>query len=79
VSEPLATIRCPLCEQIYHDRHHHHPGKRSELFQITVCPTCWEGNYDGWNPRLEPKLLEHAREIGLTIPGRLSNGLLPRG
>jgi len=45
---------------------------------IMVCDACWQGNWDGWNPRFEEKLLSILKKNGLPVPERNEKGLLPR-
>ena len=53
-------------------------GKYIRRYDITVCKTCWAGNWDGWVPHYEKDLIEHLNKKGLTIPERNAKGLLPR-
>lgn len=70
--------KCDLCGTSYQNGPHRYDGRHSELFDIWVCPICWEGNWDGWNPSLEPALLAYLKKNGLRVPERNKKGLFPR-
>jgi hypothetical protein len=70
---------CELCPEKYQHGPHRYEGKHSVLFDLWVCPNCWEGNEDGWNPRHETKLLAHLKEKGIPTPAKNEKGLYPRG
>jgi len=53
-------------------------GKQIPLYKIDVCKGCYDGNWDGWSPDHEAKLLSHLKEKGLSAPERNNIGLLPR-
>lgn len=46
-------------------------------YNLFVCNACKSGNWDGWHPDYEAKLLEHLKTKGLPVPERTENGLLP--
>jgi hypothetical protein len=57
---------------------HDYRGKTIARYKITVCSGCYEGNWDGWAPHYEAKLLSHLDALGLPHPPRQKNGFLPR-
>ena len=57
---------------------HKYDGKQIPRYSLDVCSTCYEGNWDGWTPHYESKILLHLKEKGLPMPERNDNGLLPR-
>jgi len=69
---------CDLCENKYQHGPHKYEGKQSVLFGLWVCPSCWKGNEDGWNPRHEAKLLAHLVKKELPVPPKNEKGLYPR-
>ena len=63
----------------YKDGPHIHEGRVLHRYGgIVVCPTCWSGNEEGWNPNCEERLLRILKEKGLKEPPRNPVGLLPR-
>lgn len=58
---------------------HFYDGSYIKRYQIQVCGTCWSGNYDGWQPDCERRLILHLEKEGVPIPDRNEKGLLPRG
>ena len=49
-----------------------------DRYNIHCCSVCWEGNWDGWNPRHESFLLKKLEEMKLPVPERNKKGWLPR-
>lgn len=70
--------RCPLCGSSYQQGPGLYEGRLARRYLIEVCKICWDGNWDGWNPRHEPFLLRHLKEMGLEVPPRNTAGYLPR-
>jgi hypothetical protein len=71
-------FKCATCGQEYQMGPHQYDGKHVSLYQITVCTTCYEGNWDGWAPHYEERLIAHLKDKGLPIPRRNDKGWLPR-
>lgn len=71
--------KCELCGSEYQQGPHLYEGRHSQLFDLWVCSTCWEYNWDGWADHYEEKLLKHIESKQLPIPERNPNGLFPRG
>ena len=69
---------CDICGNDYQFGPHRYEGKTIPCYQLSVCMTCYEGNWDGWAPHLEGKVLEHLKSRGLPIPMRNDSGWLPR-
>lgn len=69
---------CALCENQFQFGPHFYDGKYISRYQITVCMSCWTGNWDGWAPHLEERLIAHLQEKGLPTPERNAKGWLPR-
>ncbi len=57
---------------------HIYEGKKISRYHLSVCKLCYDGNWDGWTPHYEGKILSHLEAKGLPIPERNENGLLPR-
>ena len=69
---------CALCGNPFQFGPHHYDGKHISRYQITVCMSCWTGNWDGWAPHLEERLIAYLQQKGLPIPERNAKGWLPR-
>jgi hypothetical protein len=63
----------------YQHGDHLYEGSHSDLFDIWVCPSCWDSNWDGWSRNWEGVLLAHLKKKGLPVPKRNPKGLFPRG
>lgn len=69
---------CSLCGNHFQFGPHRYDGKHISRYQITVCMSCWNGNWDGWAPHLEERLIAHLQQKGIPIPERNAKGWLPR-
>jgi len=69
---------CQLCGASYQMGRHKYDGKQIPKYNLGVCRMCYEGNWDGWSPQYEQKIIAHLKENNLPIPERNENGLLPR-
>ena len=79
VGKDAIIYQCDVCDADYQAGPHRHEGHRLHLYgDVTCCDTCWRGNWDGWAPHLETRLLGHLQRQGLPVPRRLPRGLLPR-
>lgn len=72
------TYPCFTCGGEFRFGPHVYDGHHIGAYQINVCRPCWGGNWDGWTPRHESKLLARLRELSLPIPTRNAAGYLPR-
>lgn len=70
--------RCFICTNEFQMGPDAYRGKYVRRYDITVCEICWKGNWDGWAPHCESRLIAHLKEKGLPIPDRNENGWLPR-
>ena len=68
---------CPVCGDQYQYGPHRYEGAWLEAYGIQVCDTCKNGNFDGWAPHLEPRLLKVLKAKGLPAPERNERGFLP--
>lgn len=81
MSEPIdncVTYPCFICGQRFPFGPHRYEGKHVRAYRMNVCMPCWSGNWDGWAPHHEAKLLERLSDKGLPIPPRNDEGFLPR-
>jgi hypothetical protein len=79
VRDEKFMFKCDICSGAYQHGPHRYEGHALRLYgRIFCCPACWESNWDGWAPRLEPVLLAHLARQGLAAPQRNNKGLLPR-
>jgi hypothetical protein len=62
---------CFVCQRDPAERH-------LRRYDIGVCRTCWDENWDGWPRTAEARLLEHLKAHGLPVPVRNVLGRLPR-
>ena len=69
---------CELCHRNFQNGPQRYDGHGSQRYSVFVCDSCWEGNWDGWNPMHERFLLARLKEKGLPIPERNEKGWLPR-
>jgi len=69
---------CDVCGCKYQMGRNKYDGKKIPRYNLGVCMGCYEGNWDGWSPGHEEKILKHLKDKGLAIPERNKNGLLPR-
>lgn len=78
MSEEKVMLACDMCGKNYQHGPHQYEGHNIPLYGISVCESCWRGNWDGWAPHLEDQLLSHLKKNGLPIPPRNSKGWFPR-
>jgi hypothetical protein len=69
---------CPVCGQQFQFGPHRYAGTHIRTYDMTVCETCYRGNWDGWQPDRETWLLDRLKSKSLPIPKRNARGLLPR-
>lgn len=78
MNEQKIMCKCGICCSEFQFGPHAYNGKHITRYQLTVCKTCWDGNWDGWNVEAEKKLIIHLNENNISIPERDENGRLPR-
>jgi len=69
---------CDICGAQFQFGPHIYDGRYIASYQITVCKSCWDGNWDGWGAGAEPKLISHLEKRGTPVPKRNEKGWLPR-
>ena len=78
MNENKILIKCFICDKQFQFGNHHYEGHPSPKYDIMVCNSCWQGNWDGWASQYEEKLLSHLKNNNLPEPQRNSKGWLPR-
>ncbi len=72
------TRRCAVCGREYQWEPHRYDGEYIPRYQLNACSPCYMGNWDGWNPHFESKLVKHLESKGLPLPERNERGWFPR-
>ena len=57
---------------------HQYEGKFIPGYEISVCRTCYNGNWDGWAPHFAERLIENLKKEKISIPEINEKGWLPR-
>jgi hypothetical protein len=78
MSEQAFTERCFMCDTDFRMGAGVYNGKYIGRYQISVCNGCWAGNWDGWAPHYEARLIAHLEVLGIPVPKRNAKGWLPR-
>lgn len=71
-------VRCDICGSVYYQGMGYYPLRNISGYNLFCCEACYIGNWDGWNPRYEAKLLKHLEATGIKAPLRNEKGWLPR-
>ena len=71
-------LKCPLCYGEFQFGPHRYDGTAIPRYQITVCNSCHQSNWDGWAPHYEGHLIQHLKANNLPIPKRNAKGWFPR-
>jgi hypothetical protein len=74
----MNTRRCDICETAVKWEHDQYDGQLINRYDMFVCMPCWDGNWDGWNPRWEKRFEEHLAKKGIPLPERNAKGWYPR-
>lgn len=69
---------CFFCGDKFNMANGEYDGEYIPRYKVSVCKPCYKGNWDGWGPSHEEKLLSHLQEKDILIPARNSKGWLPR-
>lgn len=67
-----------MCGRKFQFGPHKYDGKYIPRYDIEVCMICHKGNWDGWAPDCEKKLINYLTKKGKEIPERNKEGWLPR-
>ncbi|MCX5846461.1 MAG: hypothetical protein NTW12_08910 [Deltaproteobacteria bacterium] len=79
MTEDKKTHHCFTCGKKFQFEEHIYDGKWIDSYQIEVCMTCWNGNWDGWPGERAEKIINHLKKKGIPIPPMNAKGWLPRG
>jgi len=71
-------VRCLCCDSEFQFGPHTYHGKHIAGYNMTVCNSCYSGNWDEWAPHYEGKIVTHLRSLGVAPPARNASGWLPR-
>ena len=74
----MGPKRCFMCDNEFLMGPDRYDGKFIRSYKINVCRICYNGNWDGWCPDFEDRLIEHLNKENLPIPERNEKGWLPR-
>lgn len=69
---------CFFCGRRFQMGPNRNDGKWLGHFEISVCRQCYKGNWDGWAPHYEAKLVPHLQSKGIRLPARNEAGFLCR-
>lgn len=78
MSEEKIMCQCDMCGNKFQMGQHVYNGKFISRYQISVCKSCWDGNWDGWAPHYEQRLIAHLQKKGIPLPERNAKGWFPR-
>lgn len=78
MTEPKAMVRCFMCDSEFQMGPHRYDGRYIRRYKISVCKICYDGNWDGWAPHFEERLIKHLEKEGISIPKKNEKGWLPR-
>ncbi len=77
--KPKIMIRCDLCGTEFQMGPHRYDGKWISRYQMSMCRSCFSGNWDGIGPVFEPVFVRHLESHGIDLPERNAQGWFPRG
>jgi hypothetical protein len=77
MTELKIMMQCHVCGGEFQFGPHRYDGKFIPGYKIHACRICYAGNWDGWNPDYEERLVEHLNEKGIPIPERNAKGWYP--
>jgi len=70
---------CQLCGHRHQRGPGRHDGRTIADYRLSVCNGCFNANWDGWGPALEPAFVTHLARVGIPLPERNEKGWYPRG
>lgn len=70
--------KCVPCGNSFKFGNGAYHGKHMPGYEMMVCSSCYDANWDGWAPALEPRILQHLATTGIEKPRRNAEGFLPR-
>jgi len=78
MSRDSIKCECFICNNQFTMGPHVYDLRHIDRYNIHVCRVCYDGNWDGWAPDYEKRLIKHLEDQGLPIPERNPKGFLPR-
>jgi|GraSoiStandDraft_47_1057283.scaffolds.fasta_scaffold114530_2 hypothetical protein len=77
--DPNAVFEeCFCCGKKFQMGPHRYDGKYIAYYKISLCQSCYAGNWDGIGPYCEERLVAHLNENNIPVPSRNGKGWLPR-
>jgi len=70
--------KCDLCDSSFQFGSGQYDAKYLSHYKMTICKGCFQGNWDGFAPRLEDKFIGHLKKEGIELPERNAKGWFPR-
>ena len=70
---------CDMCGKKVQHSNHRYEGRMIPRYKLFVCQSCYDGNWDGWAPHSEGRLVAHLNAKGIPFLERNAKGLFPRG
>jgi 5-methylcytosine-specific restriction endonuclease McrA len=78
MTDDKKTHQCFICgKKFQHEEHIY--GHWISKYQIEVCSSCFNNNWDGWPGDRTEKIIKHLKDNSLSIPQLNEKGWLPRG
>ena len=77
-NQPI-MLNCEMCGSLVQFGPHTYNGNQIAKYDLFVCRSCYDGNWDGWAPHLEKALEDHLISKGIPLPERNDKGWYPRG
>lgn len=72
------TEQCEFCGRGFQYGLHAYHGKFLTHYRLSLCRTCYEGNWDGIAPLYEQKFERHLEAHKIPKPNRNAKDLYPR-
>lgn len=66
-ADPKFVAQCFLCKQGFQFGPHTYKGRRIPAWDIMICESCDNGNWDGVVPHTHPDLIQHLEKQGIGI------------
>lgn len=78
MTDQQTNFSCFCCNNEFQFSHGNYRGEKIIGYEIMVCESCYEANWDGWSPHIENKLIQHLENSGIRVPLRNNQFWLPR-
>jgi len=78
MAEDKFMFPCFMCGGQFQMGPHRYDGTTIPRYQVSLCRTCYNANWDGWGPHWEQRLMAHLKATERPIPERNAKGWLPR-